>query len=234
MTDAFFEDDSLLDGHAPDESAEGPQVEPDGQDDDLLLTNEVDVGLREAQNGLLQFDHAMGLIEAAIASGHFGLRPELVCSFQEDAVRGIRQMAGQYRRYGVEITNTTHVPPAHEDVAGYLTEMCDYVRAQWRQFNDDLEDALHLAAYVMWRINWIHPFTDGNGRTARIVSYVVLSIRLGFPLRGKYTIPDQIADNREPYFRALVAADEAWDRGGLDVSAMKEMLGRMLEKQLQS
>lgn len=229
MIDPFFKDEDVQDAGAAE-----PDSQNDEQDVDLLLTNEVDLGLREAQNGLLQFDHAMRLIEAAIDSGHFGLRPELVCSFQEDAVRGIRQTAGQYRRYGVEITNTTHVPPAHEDVARYLAEMCDYVRSHWRQFNDDLEDALHLAAYVMWRINWIHPFTDGNGRTARIVSYVVLSIRLGFPLRGKYTIPDQIADNREPYFRALVAADEAWDRGELDVSAMKEMLGRMLEKQLQS
>jgi hypothetical protein len=32
--------------------------------------------------------------------------------------------------------------------------------------------AIHLAAYLMWRLNWIHPFADGNGRTARMTSYV--------------------------------------------------------------
>jgi hypothetical protein len=32
------------------------------------------------------------------------------------------------------------------------------------------KDPLHLSAYVLWRINWIHPFADGNGRTARMLS----------------------------------------------------------------
>jgi hypothetical protein len=28
-----------------------------------------------------------------------------------------------------------------------------------------------LAAYGLWRLNWIHPFVEGNGRTARAVCY---------------------------------------------------------------
>lgn len=36
----------------------------------------------------------------------------------------------------------------------------------------------HLGAYVLWKLNWIHPFADGNGRTARAVAYVVMSIKL--------------------------------------------------------
>jgi Fic family protein len=68
---------------------------------------------------------------------------------------------------------------------------------------------IHLAAYLMWRLNWIHPFADGNGRTSRIISYVVLSIRAGAILPGTPTIPDQIVDNRKPYFDALDAADLA-------------------------
>jgi Fic family protein len=46
---------------------------------------------------------------------------------------------------------------------------------------------IHLAAYLMWRLNWIHPFADGNGRTSRIISYVVLSIRAGAILPGTPT-----------------------------------------------
>ena len=84
----------------------------------------------------------------------------------------------------------------------------------------------------MWRLNWIHPFADGNGRTSRILSYVVLSIRLGYRLPGTPTIPEQIGDNRDPYFEGLDAADGASKEGRVDVSAMEQMLQAMLAKQL--
>jgi Fic family protein len=83
----------------------------------------------------------------------------------------------------------------------------------------------------MWRLNWIHPFADGNGRTSRIVSYVVLSIRAGAILPGTPTIPDQIVDNRA-YFDALDAADAAFRDGRIDVSKMEALLASLLAKQL--
>lgn len=84
----------------------------------------------------------------------------------------------------------------------------------------------------MWRLNWIHPFSDGNGRTSRITSYVVLSINIGCLLPGVTTIPDQIVENRGPYFKALEAADKAWVAGRIDVSQMEELLERLLATQL--
>ncbi len=84
----------------------------------------------------------------------------------------------------------------------------------------------------MWRLNWIHPFADGNGRTSRIASYVVLSIAAKILLPGMPTIPDQIVDNRKPYFDALDAADAAWREGRLDIAKMEDLLGGMLERQL--
>jgi Fic family protein len=85
----------------------------------------------------------------------------------------------------------------------------------------------------MWRLNWIHPFADGNGRTSRVTSYVVLSIRAGALLPGTPTIPDQIVDNRTPYFNALDAADLAFRDGDrIDVSKMEELLASLLANQL--
>lgn len=80
----------------------------------------------------------------------------------------------------------------------------------------------------------MHPFTDGNGRTSRITSYVVLCISLRSVLRGKNTIPDQIVSNRRPYFHALEAAD-AMPVGSLpDLTAMEGLLEGMLATQLVS
>jgi len=67
----------------------------------------------------------------------------------------------------------------------------------------------------MWRINWIHPFFGGNGRTARALSYLVLCAKLGFRLPGNKTIPDFIVESREPYYTALRKADAAWSDGKL-------------------
>jgi hypothetical protein len=63
---------------------------------------------------------------------------------------------------------------------------------------------------------------------------VVLSIRAGYVLPGTPTIPDQIVDNRVPYFDALDAADEARSKGITDVGAMELLIGALLAHQLAS
>jgi Fic family protein len=135
--------------------------------------------------------------------------------------------AGNYRPAGVRIEGSGHEPVGAHLVPELVEEMCDYVNEQWGRTTP-----LHLAAYLMWRINWIHPFADGNGRTSRIVSYVVLSIRAGAVLPGIPTIPDQIVDNRAPYFEARDAADVAWRENLLDVSSMEDFLASLLARQL--
>ena len=50
---------------------------------------------------------------------------------------------------------------------------------------------------------------------------------------GKNTIPDQIAADKTPYYKALEAADDAWEvTQKVDLSAMKDLLSAMLAKQL--
>lgn len=178
----------------------------------------------EARNGLLQFDEVLRLIETP----DFRLRPSIVQRLQRLAIQDIYTCAGNYRTGPVFIAGTTHQPPNASDVAELVEEMCDYVNANWQQ-----RSALHLAAYLMWRVNWIHPFTGGNGRTSRAVSYLVMCARLGYKLVGTNTIPEQIVANRQPYYAALDSADEAWADGRrIDVAQMEMLLETMLARQL--
>ena len=182
----------------------------------------------EARNGLRQYDAGIKSIQAALdRGGGFKLRPSLILMLHREALAGISSYAGNYRPAGVEIEGSKHRPPGAHMVPEFVEELCDYV-------NEHLEAAtsIHLASYVMWRLNWIHPFADGNGRTSRIVSYVVLSIHAGYVLPGTPTIPDQIVDNRTPYFDALDEADAAYDAGKIDVSKMEELIGSLLANQL--
>jgi fido (protein-threonine AMPylation protein) len=181
----------------------------------------------EARNGLHQFDLGIETIEKAIERGPpFRWRPSLIQALHREALQGISEFAGNWRPAGVSISGSTHQPVAAHLVPEQVEELCDYL-------NDHMLDrsAVHLSAYTMWRLNWIHPFSDGNGRTSRIFSYIVLSVKLGQVIPGTITIPDQIVANRKPYFEALESADRAWDRGTLDVSQMEILLERLLSDQ---
>lgn len=192
-----------------------------------LITDPQAKAMAEARNGFRQYDAAICAVQAALDRGSFKLRPSLILGLQREALAGISSYAGNYRPGGVAIEGSEHEPVGAHLVPELVEEMCDYVNENWEG-----STPIHLAAYLMWRLNWIHPFADGNGRTARIVSYVVLSIRAGAILPGTPTIPDQIVDNRNPYFEALDAADAAFRDGRIDVSKMEELLGSLLANQL--
>ena len=89
-----------------------------------------------------------------------------------------------------------------------------------------------LAAYTLWRLNWIHPFVEGNGRTARAACYYVLCLRHGQLLPGSKIVPERIRENRDPYYAALQAADIAWEHGHFDVSQLADYLSGLLKLQL--
>ncbi|BAT60895.1 Fic/DOC family protein [Variibacter gotjawalensis] len=183
----------------------------------------------EARNGLRQYDAGIQAVQTALERGAFKLRVSLILALHREALAGISMYAGNFRPAGVEIKGSKHEPPGAHLVPEHIEEMCDYVNEHW-----DASTPIHLASYIMWRLNWIHPFADGNGRTSRILSYVVLSIRAGAVLPGTPTIPDQIVDNRNPYFEALDAADTAWKEKRIDLSRMEELLAGLLAQQLAS
>lgn len=184
---------------------------------------------REAENGLRQFDRAMQIVDDYLATGRpFKLRLSLIFDLHREALDGISSYAGNFRPAGIDIQGSNHQPVGAYLVAEEVEHMCDYVNANWLA-----SSAIHLAAYVMWRLNWIHPFTDGNGRTSRILSYLILCIRAGYRLPGKTTIPEQIAQNKKPYYDALEKSDIAFkENQKIDVSAMETLLEGYLAKQL--
>jgi Fic family protein len=192
-----------------------------------LITDPQAKAAAEARNGFRQYDIAIGAVQAALDRDAFKLRPSLILGLQREALAGISSYAGNYRPGGVAIEGSKHEPVGAHLVPELVEEMCDYVNEHWEE-----STPIHLAAYLMWRLNWIHPFADGNGRMSRIISYVVLSIRAGAILPGTPTITDQIVDNRNPYFEALDAADAACRDGKIDVSKMEELLGSLLANQL--
>lgn len=193
-----------------------------------ITSDPVALAEAEARNGLLQYDLGIQIVMNAIERRRFRLQVSTLLDLHREALRDISDSAGVFRTGIVKITKSQHAPLLPHMVPHLVEELCDYVNNNWEQAS-----AIHLASYVMWRLNWIHPFTDGNGRTSRILSYVVLSAKINGVLPGTAQIPDQITENRTPYFNALEAADKAWmERSEVDVSVMETLLGNLLAAQL--
>jgi Fic family protein len=184
---------------------------------------------REAENGVRQFKAAIEVIRGALGNevAPFRLKQSLILDLHNKALEGIHPLAGTYRNSPVRIGKSDHMPPRHAEVPDLVGEMCDYVNSGW-----DDHSAIHLAAYLLWRINWIHPFADGNGRTARMVSYVVLSVKLNSLLPGAPAMPDLLVGDKSPYYQALELSDESWKFGRIALSEMERLLESLLAQQL--
>lgn len=185
---------------------------------------------REASNALLQAERVKERILEAIDGRPFKLRPSTVLDLNRCAIEGLNSYAGNYRPGAVEIQKSQHIPPGAHQVPEFVEEMCDYVNDNW-----ETRTAVHLSSFVMWRLNWIHPFADGNGRTSRATSYLVLCVKQRVLLPGSKTIPEQIVDNKVPYYEAIEAADQRYQKSGFRedvVAEMEELLTGMLANQL--
>ncbi|HXJ12375.1 MAG TPA: Fic family protein [Candidatus Limnocylindrales bacterium] len=178
----------------------------------------------ESRNGIIQVESV--LYQAANWNRATRLTPDVVRKLQELAVNQIYRCAGYFRDGDVRIDGVKHQPPPPNDVPGFVQQMCDYVHDNWNQ------TPVHLASYLIWRINWIHPFFGGNGRTARAVSYLILCAKLGFALPGTKTIPELIVESRKRYIDALQTADAAWDEGRLAILPMEDLMAELLAEQL--
>jgi len=187
------------------------------------------LALLEVENGFRQYDETIEAIKYYLDPERpFALRSGLIQQLQGVAVDGLVAHPGQWRTTPVKISKSRHQPPEAHLIPPLVQEMCDYV-------NDNFHERtpLHLAAFVMWRLNWIHPFEDGNGRTSRAISYLVLCTGTKLLLPGSPTIPQQIQEDRTAYFEALEQADGIYrSTQKIDVSVMEDALKNMLAKQL--
>jgi Fic family protein len=149
----------------------------------------------------------------------------MLWSLNHVAVANITQHGGRFRREPIYVGD--HVPPHYDMVPDEMDRFISHVHENWYLYTP-----VEIAAYTLWSMNWIHPFVEGNGRTARAACYYVLCVRHGALLGGKKILPERIKENRDGYEAALSHADEKWDEGHLDFSRMEDYLAALVEAQL--
>lgn len=102
---------------------------------------------------------------------------------------------GDYRNIGVIITGSDHRPPEPFEVPFKMLELFEWIN------ENDKENPIVVSAIAHHEFVKIHPFKDGNGRTARILLNLIL-LKKGFP------ICNISREDRPNYYDALSLADE--------------------------
>ncbi len=106
-----------------------------------------------------------------------------------------KNIAGKYRNIDVFIAGTEHVPPSALDVSFRMKELAD-----WARKNHNKMYIVEFSAIFHHKFVHIHPFQDGNGRTARLLMNIFL-MQYGFPI----AIIQK--NDRQKYYRVLEMAD---------------------------
>ena len=182
----------------------------------------------QEQNLLRQYDLLTNCVEIGLTKGIDAFDKYMLWSLNAAAVANIAQFGGRFREHPIYVGN--HIPPHYKDVPDHIDQMLSVVHENW----DAIDHPTLLAGYALWRLNWIHPFIEGNGRTARAACYLLICLKHGGLLPGKKIVPERIRDNRQPYYAALQAADRHWEQGEFNVDEIADYLAGLLEDQLQS
>ncbi|MCM1039278.1 MAG: Fic family protein [Roseburia sp.] len=116
-------------------------------------------------------------------------------SKEKTGLRGAMPPGVLFAVYDSETGKADYIPPEYVDIPGLLDELVEYV-------NTTEDHPLLIAAVVHYQLVTIHPFEDGNGRTARLMSGFVLD-KYGYGFSGIGSLEEYFAYDAEEYYRSL-------------------------------
>lgn len=140
------------------------------------------------------------------------LNKAFVCKVQYEITKNTScRIQGAYRDSEVRIAGSEHIPPKSEKVPELLEQLFKEFYNQKRTSHP-----IELATFLHNRFVNIHPFTDGNGRTSRLLMNWIL-------IRNKFPPVIIEVSSREQYYNAIEAADKS-DQKPFATFLCKELL----------
>jgi Fic family protein len=181
------------------------------------------------------------ITDAPEPTGNPQISPDLICHFNATVLAGlelpVEVIPGQIRRHSVEVMR--YLAPLYQDCAHLLQRYCDWMNSA--EFVGDKANrsavAILKAVLAHLYLAWIHPFGDGNGRTARLLEFYIL-VHAGIPSLSAHLFSNHYMLTRDLYLRKL---DEArrdiipfleYAVGGF-VEQLKQQIAAIREQQWQ-
>jgi Fic family protein len=152
---------------------------------------------------LLNYRQAFDLVADYVADGQ-PITEGLIREIHKRLVLGVRGNAatpGEYRKIQNFVVNSKtndviYTPPPAYEVSRMMHELVD-----WINHEEDIHPVL-MSGIAQFQLVHIHPFLDGNGRTARLLSTLCLYQR-GYDFKKLFTISEYYDRNRFEYYQAI-------------------------------
>jgi Fic family protein len=140
-----------------------------------------------------------------------GLGPEIVLRIHAILMADLDSSAGSYRNGRAHIVGALVQPPPAESVEARLFELMS-----WLQSAQAFYDPIVYAALAHYEFEAIHPFTDGNGRTGRLLLNILLR-------QAGYPVALILREWRSRYIHAMHDADTG------DLQPLVDLVGEAVE-----
>lgn len=182
--------------------------------DNKVLSNRTAVEQAEARNHQAALHW---LIDQLSNRGSaFNITEQLVCDIHLRLMNGIMSDAGVYRKHSVRIMGS------HTSVANWL-KIPELMAALMVDMNDDAEDIVKRLAATHAAFEQIHPFSDGNGRTGRLLLFAQA-------LRFGVMPPLVVKERKAAYYKylELAQAKETMEPLGLFMAECMQFTNALL------
>ena len=134
------------------------------------------------------------------------LTPERIAQFNKQVLAGLDLdddvVPGAIRQHSVAVARYRGAPA--EDCDYLLERLCDWLSRDFVTTDEPMRFTVALlkAIFAHLYLAWIHPFGDGNGRTARLVEFQLL-VQAGIPSPAAHLLSDHYNRTRDGYYREL-------------------------------
>lgn len=162
---------------------------------DALLRGDAVQASRIAQLENTNYNHALELATSFALTDSFTWGESVVRVLNHQVLRDLPDdRQGRYRDEAVTVAGVFR-PPEHQHIGGLMTDL-----VAWARDTDD--HPLVRVALLHLNLVAIHPFLDGNGRTARVASSLEM-MRCGIGASELISVEPYLAANRDEYFDVL-------------------------------
>jgi Fic family protein len=148
-----------------------------------------------------------------VAGENIQLTSALICEFNYQVLKGTQLqpgvVPGEIRTEPV-VVGTYRAAPA-EDCQYLLDTLAEWLNGPTFMHDDpEIQFALIVAKAVFAHLYlaWIHPFGDGNGRTARLVEFAILAGCGHVPVPAAHLLSNHYNLTRDRYYRELALASK--------------------------
>lgn len=158
---------------------------------------------------------AVTRINQLLVEGQLNLTPDRLCEFNRWVLEKLppegKEVPGQVRDYSVLVGNVYRGAPP-EDCTHLLERYCEWLSSEDFKAPAGMETVYAIIKAIVAHLYfaWIHPFGNGNGRTARLIEFQIL-LADGVPTPAAHLLSNHYNHTRSEYYRQL---DQASKSGG--------------------